>query len=596
MDVKLKPAILVCCLLVMGCSQKKPVSTDGGDVEWPLHGLNAGETRYSQLKDINQDNVDQLGVAWTYELDSTRGVETTPREMRYTITGAPRIANGRVVIGNGGAEYGVRGFITAYDVATGSQQWRFYTVPGDPAQPLESPDLEQALPTWSGEWWKVGGGGTAWDSMAFDPALNLLYVGTGNSSPWSRYARNPKDGDNLYVSSILAIDIDSGRLQWHYQTTPADNWDYTATQHIVLTDIVLDGKPRKVLLQAPKNGFLYMLDRVSGELLAADPYISLNWASHVDLESGRPVEVEQGDYRSQPRKVIPGPQGGHNWQPMSLSDNTGLLYIPAQVTGMWYMNDEGFEYDRDAWNLSVKWDTEFDQLSKEFPAEFRGQLVAWDPVKGKPRWRRPHSQNWNGGLLSTAGGLVFQGTADGMFTAYSDRGGELLWQAESTTGFFAPPMTYRIDGEQYIAIAAGIGGGGMAGRIEGAKINEYKNEGRIVVFKLGGKGTMPVSELRDLSLPELPPQTATLEQIQAGEVLYDTYCNRCHGTSGLIPDLRYLTPEKHAMIDKIVLEGAFLQRGMPRFDDALDKADVMAIQAHIIEASIVYREELKAAE
>lgn len=353
MDVKLKPAILVCCLLVMGCSQKKPVSTDGGDVEWPLHGLNAGETRYSQLKDINQDNVDQLGVAWTYELDSTRGVETTPREMRYTITGAPRIANGRVVIGNGGAEYGVRGFITAYDVATGSQQWRFYTVPGDPAQPLESPDLEQALPTWSGEWWKVGGGGTAWDSMAFDPALNLLYVGTGNSSPWSRYARNPKDGDNLYVSSILAIDIDSGRLQWHYQTTPADNWDYTATQHIVLTDIVLDGKPRKVLLQAPKNGFLYMLDRVSGELLAADPYISLNWASHVDLESGRPVEVEQGDYRSQPRKVIPGPQGGHNWQPMSLSDNTGLLYIPAQVTGMWYMNDEGFEYDRDAWNLSV---------------------------------------------------------------------------------------------------------------------------------------------------------------------------------------------------------------------------------------------------
>lgn len=217
-------------------------------------------------------------------------------------------------------------------------------------------------------------------------------------------------------------------------------------------------------------------------------------------------------------------------------------------------------------------------------------------MKGKPRWRRPHSQNWNGGLLSTAGGLVFQGTADGMFTAYSDRGGELLWQAESTTGFFAPPMTYRIDGEQYIAIAAGIGGGGMAGRIEGAKINEYKNEGRIVVFKLGGKGTMPVSELRDLSLPELPPQTATLEQIQAGEVLYDTYCNRCHGTSGLIPDLRYLTPEKHAMIDKIVLEGAFLQRGMPRFDDALDKADVMAIQAHIIEASIVYREELKAAE
>lgn len=649
------------------------------DVGWPTHGLDAGETRYSELDDINADNVSQLGLAWSYELNTNRGVETTPlvvagvmyatapwsvvhaldaksgkllwqfdpkvpkqwgrwaccdvvnrgvaisgdslflgtldgrliaverhtgkqiwvvqttpTDKPYTITGAPRVVGNLVVIGNGGAEYGVRGFVTAYHVDSGEQAWRFYTVPGNPELALDHPDLDIALPTWSGgHWWEIGGGGTAWDAMAYDADLGLIYIGVGNGSPWSRYVRSPGGGDNLFLASIIALNAQTGRLVWHYQTTPGDNWDYTATQHLVLADMVVDGELRKVLMQAPKNGFLYMLDRANGELLSANAYVNVTWASHVDIETGRPVETIAGNYANQPKKITPGPQGGHNWQPMSFSRRTGLLYLPAHDTGMWYSNDEDFNHNPRSWNLALD-SAATRQLAVDDPAEFRGHLIAWDFQTHKPRWQKRFKGHWNGGLLSTAGGVLFQGTADGHFTAYRDTDGELLWQVQSTTGIFAPPMTYRIDGEQYIAVAAGFGGGGMAGKRPGAIINEYHNEGRIIVFKLGADREMPTSRPRQMIQPMLAAQTATSDVVAHGKKTYGVYCGVCHGSgakSGLLfPDLRYLTQEKYRIFNQIVLDGVFVSLGMPSFDDVLDVADANAIKAFILDRAIELRD------
>ncbi len=676
--------IVIALLCLSGCSPedsretKEPaLESQTSETEWPLHGLDYGETRYSSLTDIDQTTVTDLGVAWSYELGSKRGVETTPivadgtmyvtapwsvvhaidattgqgiwkydpevprqwgrwaccdvvnrgvaiwgdrlfvgtldgrlvavdrssgkkiwevrttpTDKPYTITGAPRVAGDKVIIGNGGAEYGVRGYVTAYDVKSGVEAWRFYTVPGDPSKPLEHPDLEIALPTWTGEWWDVGGGGTAWDSMAFDPELNLIYVGVGNGSPWARYERSPGGGDNLFLSSVIAVDVETGRLRWHYQTTPSDNWDYTATQHILLTDLTINGEHRKVLLQAPKNGFLYVLDRVNGELISATPYVHMNWATHVDIESGRPVETEDGNYEAAAKKVMPGPPGGHNWQPMSFSQKTQLLYVPAHDTGIWYSYDDQFEYDPTVTNLGLKFTPEVAAQALADPVEHRGYLIAWDPIEAKPRWKLKFDGHWNGGLLSTAGGLVFQGTPDGNFTAYRDSDGEVLWRTSSTPGFFAPPVTYKIKGEQYIAIAAGVGGGGGMPRriLPGAMINEYENEGRIIAFKLGAKSPMPLSKKKpDRTIPDLPQLSASDDDLEKGRVLFGKYCQSCHGGGMLHPDLRYLTQAKHAILKEIVLGGAFLGLGMPRFDDVLNEADVDAIQFYLFSQTMLLR-------
>ena len=344
-------------------------------------------------------------VAW----QTTTVDQTQP----FTITGAPRIARGKVIIGNGGAEYGVRGYVSAYDAETGKLAWRFYTVPGDPSKPQENKALEKALPTWKGtEWFKVGGGGTVWDSIVYDPELNLLYVGTGNGSPWNRDLRSPGGGDNFYLCSILAINPDNGELVWHYQTTPADTWDYTSVQPMMLADMNWAGKPRKVIMQAPKNGFFYVLDRATGELLAADPYVEVNWATHVDLKTGRPVEVPGAAYKDKGTYIRPGPLGGHNWQAMSYSPRTGLVYIPAQDNGRYYEQPKDFTFVPNQYNLGV---APIGRNMDRYDIPYKGRLLAWDPVARKPRWTVEYGNYWNGGTLATAGNLVFQGTASGDF-------------------------------------------------------------------------------------------------------------------------------------------------------------------------------------
>jgi quinohemoprotein ethanol dehydrogenase len=522
-------------------------------------------------------------------------VQTTDPERPYTITGAPRIVKGLVIIGNGGAEYGVRGYVSAYDADSGEERWRFYTVPGNPADGFESRAMEVAAATWrGGKWWEIGGGGTVWDSMAFDPALNLLYVGVGNGAPWNRYIRSPGGGDNLYVSSILALNPDNGSLVWHYQTTPGDTWDYTATQHMILADLTIDGTERKVIMQAPKNGFFYVLDRTSGEFLSAEAYVPVTWATHIDPESGRPVENPDAHYANDARLIRPAPYGGHNWHPMAYNADTGLVYIPVLDLAFSYAQDNAFRYDPEAWNTGV----DFQQMVPSSNpdeviaalGEVRGHLAAWDPVTQREVWRVAHPTSWNGGLLSTAGNLVFQGRADGYFAAYRADTGELVWEYPVGVGIIAAPVTYQVNGEQYVAVLAGWGGAfGLASGAPRHRGNVL-TEGRILAFKLGGEAELPPPDVAFIDIPEPPAMDTTPAQVAEGQKLYHQNCAVCHGpgligSGGGIPDLRYSDSSVHAAWDAIVRGGAFASRGMASFSHAVDEAGAEAIRAYVVEAT-----------
>ena len=517
-------------------------------------------------------------------------VQTTPRDKPYSITGAPRIVKGKVIIGNGGAEFGVRGFVSAYDAQSGEMLWRFYTVPGNPDEPFENPALEMAAKTWQGgEWWKVGGGGTAWDSLTYDPGSDLLYIGVGNGSPWSRYLRSPGGGDNLFLSSIVAVRPDSGEYVWHYQTSPGDSWDYTATMHMISADLEIEGRVRKVIMQAPKNGFFYVLDRETGELISAQPFVEMNWASHVDLQTGRPVINPEAYYdQTKPFVSVPGPAGGHNWQPMSFSPDTGLVYIPVMDTGYPHMVNSEFQPGPLGFNTGnddlVTVMPEDEAQRNAIKASLKGRLLAWDPVQQKPRWQVEQADVWNGGVVSTAANLVFEGTGEGFFDAYSADRGKKLWSFFAQTGIMAAPISYAVDGEQYIAVAAGWGG--ALPLIIGGMLSNAANQNvsRLLVFKLGGDKTLPPLQARHKELNP-PPLEASTETVQHGKVLYHRYCGNCHGNSaisgGVVSDLRYT--QMHPVWDKVVLEGSMSTRGMVSFSQVLSQQDSAAIQAYVIE-------------
>ena len=518
-------------------------------------------------------------------------VNTTDQAQSYTITGAPRVFDDKLVIGNGGAEYGVRGYVSAYDTESGEMLWRFYTVPGNPADGFEDETQEMAAATWTGEWWEQGGGGTAWDSFAYDPELNLVYIGTGNGSPWSRALRSPGGGDNLFLSSIVAVDADTGKYAWHYQTTPGDTWDFTAVQHMVLADLEIDGRLRKVIMQAPKNGFFYVLDRATGELISAENIVPVNWATHVDPDTGRPVETPDARYDETlaAKKIVPGPAGAHNWHPTSFSPETGLVYIPARQAPLIYMFDEAFERQPVGMNLGINlWDPpeEYIDLGPEFGPEFQGLLLAWNPVTQEEAWRAPLTAFENGGVLSTAGNLVFQGNADGELVAYNATSGDRLWSTPTQTGVLAPPITYSIDGEQYVAVVAGWGA--VYANFLGAVLNpagDKQNISRILAFKLGGDAVLPA--LPDKAVSASSPESfGSPEQIGAGARLYARHCAVCHGvgviSGGVLPDLRHSAVTGSAdAFGGVVLEGTMLDRGMASFREVLDAGDTEAIRAFI---------------
>jgi quinohemoprotein ethanol dehydrogenase len=507
---------------------------------------------------------------------------TVDQTQPYTITGAPRVVAGRVIIGNGGAEYGVRGYVSAYDPDTGQLAWRFHTVPGDPSLPPESPAMRTAAETWTGEWWRYGGGGTVWDALAYDPELELLYVGTGNGSPWNREVRSPGGGDNLFLSSVVALRAATGEYVWHYQTTPGDTWDFTATQQMILADLTLDGRPRKVLMQAPKNGFFYVLDRVTGQLLSAEPFADeVTWATHVDRATGRPVEVPAARYVEARAAIKPGPYGAHNWHPMSFNPATGLVYIPVHDAGMSYAQTPGpFVWRDNAWNTGVS-------MGAIPGARPSGHLLAWDPVRAEERWRVPLGDIWNGGTLTTAGNLVFQGTSDGRFVAYRADTGEALWEVILGGGVIAAPSTYAVDGVQHVVVM--VGWGGVYGVTQGRRTFA---PGRMVAFRLGGAqlpaGGQPTADAGPARPTPSPiPSQAAPAVIAAGAAAFAQWCAACHGqdavSMGILPDLRYAAPETFDGFADIVLGGARQARGMPSFGTSLTPAQAEAIRAYLLD-------------
>ncbi|MAE94144.1 MAG: PQQ-dependent dehydrogenase, methanol/ethanol family [Deltaproteobacteria bacterium] len=518
-------------------------------------------------------------------------VPTVDPKRPYTITGAPRIVKGRIVIGNGGADFGVRGYVSAYDADTGALVWRFYTVPASKDGPHEHPELARAAETWSADSvWASGLGGTVWDSMAWDPELDLLYVGVGNSSIYNRGQRSPGGGDNLFLASILALRPDTGRLVWHYQTTPGESWDYTATQHLVLAELEISGRVRKVLMQAPKNGFFYVLDRESGELLSADKYVFVSWASHVDLATGRPVERPEADWTKQDAYVAPAVVGGHSWHPMSFSPQTGLVYIPAIELTYFFATDTDFRFRPGRFNTAE----DVSRLSSEFEGLedinlamcSPTRLLAWDPVARRKRWEVPHESAVPGGVLSTAGGLVFFGGGGGELQAFDARTGVRLWSDRVGVGIMAPPITYAVNGEQYVAVLAGIGGS------SGGHFTRFQNDnaGQILAWKLGGAAAMPEPGPAAASRSEAPRLAVSPAILEQGRIAYHEHCLRCHGmgakASGLYPDLRFATRQVHEQWHDIVLGGIRAPGGMASFADVLSRDEVSAIQAYVAARSL----------
>lgn len=509
-------------------------------------------------------------------------VRTTPEGTAYAITGAPRIADGKVLIGNGGAEFGVRGYVSAYDALTGELVWRTYTVPGDPSDGQESAWLEDAAQTWSGTWWQAGGGGTAWDAIVYDPDLDLVYIGVGNGSPWYARLRSPGGGDNLFLSSILAVRASDGEYVWHYQTTPGDNWDYTATQPLMLADLMVGGRERRVIMQAPKNGFFYVIDRETGEFISGRAFANVTWATGLTPD-GRPIENPETRALRGGVHVAPGPAGSHNWHPMSFNPSTGLVYFPVYEHSTLHAVDDDWSYDPRSINIAGDFGYEGPETGEEMP--MRGHLVAWDPVAQEEAWRVEHPQPLSGGTLSTASDLVFQGRADGRLRAYDARDGTVLWEFQHETGIAAAPMTYAVEGRQYVAVLAGWGGPEV---LLNNDLGEGKTgPGRLLVFALDGSAELPPP------LPPLPPIPepafslgASPEDVELGLTLYADNCIGCHGGEveggGITPDLRRSLPGVHEQFEEIVLGGLRAPLGMPSFDDRLSSEEVRLIQAYVL--------------
>lgn len=519
---------------------------------------------------------------------------TVDQSLPYTITGAPRVIDGKVIIGNGGAEMGVRGYVTAYDADDGEQLWRFYTVPGKPGDPDEPEYLKKAATTWNGEWWAQGGGGTVWDAMAYDPELDLLYIGVGNGSPWNQAYRSPGGGDNLYLSSIVALRPKTGEYVWHYQTTPGETWDYTATQHIILANLTIDGKPRKVLMQAPKNGFLYVIDRETGKFISANNFVPVNWARGFNQETGRPIEnpAARIDQTGIPYNVTPGPLGAHNWHPMAYDPGNRLVFIPANETTFPYIPQPNWKKAAQGFNVG------FDFAAGAMPADrgarslaaaiTRGALVAWDPVEQKEKWRVKFNGPWNGGVLATAGGLVFQGNATSEFAAYSAKEGKKLWSFNAQTGVVAPPITYAVNGQQYIAVLAGWGGAfplssGVLHDVSGP----VRNISRLLVFKLRGRAQLPaVPALAALPL-DPPAFKGTDADVALGGALFGRFCGVCHGDaavgSTVLPDLRRSgTLSDPKTWQSVVHDGALKANGMVGWSNVMSAAQIESIRHYVI--------------
>jgi len=698
---RIKTILSAFCLLVLAACSGTDESDTGplAAENWVTPGGDIGKSHYSTLTDIDRDNVERLGLAWSADLGTNRGLEATPvvidgvmftsgvagrvyayeaatgRELwrfepevdmqinrtvccdmvnrgvavargkvyvaaldgwMYALdaktgavvwkadavvdrargdnsTGAPEIAGDVVVIGNAGSEYDVRGAVSAFDLETGKLAWRFFVVPRDPALgPQDHPDLEPALKTWDPQSrWDIGGGGAPWDAINYDPETGLVLVGTGNGAPYATSRRSPEGGDNLYLGSIVALDAKTGRLKWHYQQTPGDNWDYTSTPPMILTRMSVDGEERPVVLHAPKNGFLYVLDRRDGTLLRAHPLVRMNWADGVDLKTGRPnLTPERSDYSDGPRIVFPATPGARNWHPAAFDPETGLYIGSVQDLGnAIYMTPGQKPYQAKMLNndAALLFTSDLLAILPSLPPPLRAaiealpemewvkenpggtELRAVDPLTGETKWAHKMA-GWQdrGGALATAGGLVFQGSIDGHLRVFDKDNGALLKEINTGTAIMAAPMTYKVDGVQYVAVMAAWGGGGYPYVPPYSATYTRGNQGRLLVFRLDGGAVPMPDELPPLEPAPSAPQQAsgvTDETISQGMMLFMGNCALCHSNQprSITPDLRRMSEGTHAAFRQIVLEGLLVSNGMPRWNDRLSEADADAIHAYLID-------------
>lgn len=520
---------------------------------------------------------------------------TIPEGSHMAITGAPRIVKGKVLIGSAGAEYITRGYLAAYDAETGKEAWRFYTVPGDPSKPFEGKHLEAAAKTWAPDAWKNGGGGTVWDSITYDPKTDLVFFGTANAEPWNPAARGSASGDSLYTASIVAVRPDTGEYVWHFQETPEDRWDYDSNQQIMVADIVLEGKPRHVILHAPKNGFFYTLDAATGKFLSGKPFAKINWASGLDPVSGKPIVNPEAKYEltGKPFIGMPGAIGAHSWSPMSYSPKTGLVYIPANETAQiynaaakgWKPGKVGFQLGLELGGLEIPADK---AIRTATAASTNGSLIAWDPVAGKARWTVSYPTATNGGTLATAGNLVFQGTAGGEFRAYAADTGKQLWSFPTQSGVIAAPMTYSVNGVQYVAILVGWGGVlDVSGGMLVSKTRMTPNISRLLVFRIGGKAKLPPPPPEDKRVLDPPPFTGKPEQVVDGSSHYGNSCSVCHGNAAVAGSVNRDVRHSAALGDpklwqQIVHDGLLKDNGMVAWAGQYSTEQIENIRQYVI--------------
>ncbi|MEH6519372.1 MAG: PQQ-dependent dehydrogenase, methanol/ethanol family [Halioglobus sp.] len=502
-------------------------------------------------------------------------------ELGYTITGAPRVGAGKVFIGNANADSGAtRGYVSAFDVKTGEMLWRFYTVPSDPALGFENDAMEMASKTWGKEYWKLVGGGSAWDAMTYDPVLDLLYIGTDAPSPVSPLLRGEGAGDELFTNAIVALDASTGDYRWHYSTTPGDGWNYGATMHIMIAELDFGGQPRRVVMSAPKNGFFYILDASNGDLISAENIVPINWASHIDMKTGRPVKLPDSKWWLKGEEgalTYPSPLGAHNWMPMSYSKVTGLIYIPVMESPMTMIQKDG--------NLIGGVDVDF-YYGLDNDAEFSGSLLAWDPVQQKQRWKTTVGRPYQGGILSTAGNLVFQGSSEGKFSAYNAESGENLWAMFVGSGILAAPVTVDVDGNQLIILPVGSGMSASIGTYPEMAGNPG-GPARLLAFRLDGKAELSLDNTDVVAVPKPPRSRPLAENVAKGENIWlINGCELCHGFRVIgsqnvsVPDLRYANAKTHDDFAAI-MSGTRWNKGMPTFNH-LSSEEMSRLQDYIL--------------
>lgn len=676
----------LCLILLSACDRHSSAKTMGpsksanslfsdsssGD-DWPAYGRTYGEQHFSPLTDINDRNVQSLGLAWSMDLaagnpatipvevggvlyvssglsivravnavsgqllwqydpkvaeragqklrdawgirgiaywqgkvftgtqdgrliaiDAKTGKElwsvlTIDKDDHRFITGAPRVFDGKIIIGHGGADGGnTRGYVTTYDTETGKQLWRFHTVPGNPADGFENTAMEMAAKTWTGEWWKYGGGGTAWNAFTYDAETDTVFVGTGNGAPWNHKIRSPQGGDNLFLCSMIALDAKTGAYKWHYQFNPGESWDYNAAMDMEMADLNIDGKLRKVIMTAPKNGFFYVLDRVTGKLISAEKYTKVTWATKIDLATGRPVEVPGIRYpNGKSFEMWPSYTGAHSWMPMAFSPKAGLVYIPRITSGATY-HDRGVDLKnwKRGTGISPRLGAVADPELKD-PQQNTSALVAWNPVTQKQAWQVKTVGGWNGGVLATEGNLVFQGQIDGRFSAYAADSGKELWHFPAQAGILAAPITYQAGGRQYVTVLVGMGTSvGFDARTIGGLTFDYRTQRRrILTFMIGGEASLPPLEVFKLELEadsDYRPNSALAAQ---GFSLFNKYCVICHGVNAAggisAPDLRKSpVPPSAEAFTAIVHGGILASNGMPGFEE-LPSSDLSALRQYL---------------